>query len=468
MQDKTMTLEELALQMAGNNPVTEVADNEETLVQEAATTQEEEVKQEVTEEVDPSKVKVGNTGLTVEDLSKDPTTPAESLSNLDKFSQEYKKETEQILAEVAKEKELVHENTELTELIEKKKKENEFTDVIIEEKEEEEEDVAEKLGINLTSVKIKKPKDNAAAFNSLIKSKKKKALTVSVPLANSGYIAHMTGFSSPEIRDLSVALRTRDQFSYWDFLYQNIHEKMDSSSIGVMDYDTFLKSTALTELDILLYGIFSATYPESNEFPITCINPQCKMKFDYSYSNSDYLDIAEDDKSVAATAMRALIAGQTVDSKEFFENSNTNTLQRVILPSSKMIVELRHPTLYNQLYDVIKQLVDNDIEKASDVTLNRMPYIATILVPEDEEHPEEGYIAFDELMQKVKLLTDIDEKDDEALEEAISKNVLDKYVIDFKMKGISCPFCKKKIADQAVDFRQLLFMIHQIRSVSKK
>lgn len=409
---------------------------------------------------------VGDLGLTVADLTKDSTTPAHSMSNLGKFTEEYSEEVKQTVEQIKKEKDIVQKNEELEKMIEEKKNQNKFEDEIIEEKNEEEEN--KKCAINLNSIKIKKTKDATSTFNSIIEKRKRKMVTTSVPLTNSGYIAHMVGFSSPEIRDLSLALRTRDQFSYWDFLYQNIHEKMQSCSIGAMDYDTFLKSTALTELDLLLYGIFCSTYPESNDFPITCINPKCGNKFDFSYKNSNYLDISEEDKDKAADAMRALIAGQTIDSKEFFENSNTNTLERVYLPSSKMIVELRHPTLYNQLYDVIKQLVENEVDGASDTTLNRMPYVQTVMVLEDDENPDSGYIEFTDLMQKVSLLTDLDEADDDELEKQISENILDKYTIGFSMKGISCPICGKKIPDQEVDFRQLLFMIHQIRKISNK
>lgn len=411
--------------------------------------------------------KIGNYGLTRRDLTLDPRTPAETMGNLSKFTEEYSKEVEAEKAKIDKLRAQEEADAALKKLQEEKKNASKFNDEIIEDDQEKE--ITDRPKIDVTAIKIKKVDDSAKAFNEILEKRKKKLRTTSVPLSNSGYIAHMMGLSSPEIRDISMSLRTRDQFAYWDYLYQTIYEKIQSTSMGNMSYETFLKSTALSELDILLYGMFCSTYPDKNDFPITCPNPACNSKFEFSYYNSQYLDIDPEDKSAATEAMRNLVAGQTnVDPTEFFRNSNTNSVFRVPLESSGMIVEVRHPTLWNQLHDVIKQLVDNQVEKASDVTLNRMPYVQKILVPVDEDNLDAGYYEFEDLMKKVSLLTNLDEEDDLALEEGISDNILDKYKINFKVKGIACPTCCKPIPDEAVDFRDLLFTIHQIRSVKKK
>jgi AAA ATPase containing von Willebrand factor type A (vWA) domain len=408
--------------------------------------------------------------LTKSDILKDPSTPGQSMSNLSKFTKQYNEEVSEAKAEYDKKVEADNSAALIKKMREEKQKSNAFNDVYVEEKAESENTTAETQPIiDVTSVKIRKPDDTAKAFNSILAKRKNKQRTTSVPLANSGYIAHMLGLSSPEIRDISLSLGSRDQFAYFEYLYQTIFDKIQYTSIGNMTYDTFLKSTALSELDILLYGMFCSTYPDENQFPMQCQHANCKAAFDFTYKNNQYLDIAKDDMSEATQAMRALIAGQTVDGTEFFKNSNTNSVFRIPLYTSKMIVEVRHPTLYNQLYDVIKVMVDNNIDKVSDTTINRMPYVNKVLVPVDEDDLSKGYYEFEDLMHKVALLTNLDELDDNALEEGISDNVLSKYKIGFKMKDIICPVCNKQtVPDYNVDFRQLLFMIHQIRSVKKK
>ena len=441
-------------------------------------------------------------GLTKADLKKDMTTPAKFMSDLKKISDDMDKEAENAKKEYERKKQEYENKQEIEQIREEKK--SDFDDEYIDEEkkrekeperiyvdsigaantedekieEEKKEETSEKedkpTKVVLTNVKIKKIKsenEEFTIFNELLKKRNKKHKTTRVALINSGYIADIGPLSSPEIRDLSGALASKDQFGYWEFLYKIIHEKVTSTSIGQMDFETFLKSTALIELEILMYGLFSSTYPEKNSFPTKCANPKCNSRFSFEYHNSNYMvfdDMDKEGNSPTLTRFRQLVSSQAIDAKGFFKQSKTNTLYRKVLEDSGYIVEIRFPTLYNHLYDVIAQMVSEGLQDASDVTLNRMPYIEKVLVPTDENDPSKGYYEFTKLDQKVTLLTDLSEDDDMELAEAISEFVLEQNHIIFKMHDVHCPACKMKLEDEKVNFRDLLFMTHQIRSVRKK
>lgn len=431
--------------------------------------------------------KIGDLGLTKRELESDMTTPAQNMSNLKKFAEELDLEAEKLKEKYGKQKEEAKTKKEIEEMMNEK---TDFDDEIIDDDEEEqveeketkkvvdsepaEKTTDEKKKIVLKDVKIRKIKDKSKRdnfFNELIIKRRKRQKTTRVPLICSGYIADMSPLSSPEIRDLSNALRTKDAYGYWEFLYKIIHEKIASTSIGAMDFETFLKSTSLNELEILLYGIFCSSYPDKNSFPAKCPNSKCGLEFNFEYANDDYMvfdDMDEDGNSKIKDKMRELVAAQAIDAKKFFKESLTNTLYRVPLSDSGYIVELRHPTLYNQLHDVIKQMVEQQLEDASEVTLNRLPFIEKVLVPYDEENPEYGYIEYDEMDKKIALLSALTEDDDVELEEAISDKILSTSHISFRMHDVTCRVCGAKLMDEDVDFRSLLFMIHRIRSVKKK
>lgn len=453
----------------------------------------EEKKQEKEEKIDVKKLgmdeKIGDLGLTKRELEADMTTPAQNMSNLKKFAEKLDIEAEVAKEQYGKKKEEEETKKEIEEMMNEK---TEFDDEVIDDEEESVEeketkkivdnDSAEKTAdetdekkkIILKDVKIRKIKDKSKKdnfFNELIVRRRKRQKTTRVPLICSGYIADMSPLSSPEIRDLSNALRTKDAYGYWEFLYKIIHEKIASTSIGSMDFETFLKSTSLNELEILLYGIFCSSYPDKNSFPAKCPNSKCGLEFNFEYANDDYMvfdDMDENGNSKIKDRMRELVAAQAIDAKKFFKESLTNTLYRVPLPDSGYIVELRHPTLYNQLHDVIKQMVEQQLEDASDVTLNRLPFVEKVLIPYDEEDPEAGYIEYEEMDKKITLLSALTEDDDVELEEAISDNILSTSHISFRMHDVTCRVCGAKLMDEDVDFRSLLFMIHRIRSVKRK
>ena len=432
-------------------------------------------------EKDPSKVIIGGDDqiqLDLESLSKDATTPGEAMKHLEDFVK--KQELEVEAARQIYEKRKAQDEAARAFNKKQEQRKHAFEDNIIEEsdvdkteqntssKEEPKKVVSSKPARDLSRLKVVKPKDESKVFMSYMAERKKNAPSTTVPMPNSGYTASMRGLSSPEIRDASISLNSKDQFGSWDFLYKTIYDRIIETSVGSMDYITFLRSTALSEVQTLLYGLFDATYPDVNEYPGRC--PKCNSRFDFSYANKRFLHIDDEDKYEASKDIRALIAGQSIDAKAFFETSNTNTLVREELDHSGIIVDLRHPTLYNQLYDVIKQLVDNriDTEAASEVTLNRMPYIEAVYIPVDVNDPDKGYYPLEDLMSKVNVLSQLDDYDDAKLELAISDEILSKYKIYYKMDDIKCPVCGETVPGGDVDFRSMLFMMQQIKSDIKR
>lgn len=409
--------------------------------------------------------------LRTSDLMKDSYTPGESMKHLDALVERQKAEVEQA-REIYEKRKQQDEVVKAVKAREENKKAAFNDEVITEdeiakEKPEEEITVTRKPKNDLSRLKIVKPKDENKVFMDYMERRKKSSATTSVPLPNSGYTASLRGLSSPEIRDVSVSLNSKDQFGSWDYLYKTIYDRLIETSIGEIDYVTFLKSTALSELQTLLYGLFDATYPEVNSYPARC--PKCNTKFDFQFPNKKFLHIDEEDKYSASKDIRALIAGQAIDAKEFFKNSNTNTVVREELEDSGIIVDLRHPTLYNQLYDVIRQLVDNriDTENVSDVTLDRMPYIEAVYIPVDGD-PKNGYYPLEDLMTKVNVLAQLDPHDDAQLELAISEEILDKYKIYYKIDSVKCPLCGETVEGGDVDFRSMLFMMQRIKSDIKR
>lgn len=429
-------------------------------------------------DIDSSEIIVGGDDqiqLDLESLSKDATTPGESMKHLENFVKSQEEEVE--AARLIYEKNKAQDEAVKAFNAKQKQRTQQFNDNIVKQGEDVTEPIKEqpqktiestKPTKDLSRLKVVKPLDESKIYMSYMAEKKKKAATTSIPMPNSGYTAAMRGMSSPEIRDASISLNSKDQFGSWDFLYKTIYDRVLETSIGQMDYITFLRSTALTEVQTLLYGLFDATYPDSNEYPGKC--PKCNAKFDFKYENKRFLHIDDEDKYEASKDIRALIAGQSIDPKAFFATSNTNTLIREELDNSGIIVDLRHPTLYNQLYDVIKQLTDNriDTDAVSEVTLNRMPYVEAVYIPVNPDNMDEGYYQLQDLMTKVNVLSQLDDHDDAQLELAISDEILSKYKIYYKMDDVKCPLCQETVPGGDVDFRTMLFMMQQIKSDIKR
>ena len=400
-------------------------------------------------------------------------TPPSARSNLSEFINSVDKEVEeakQLAEKYTKEKEL----EEMNAAIEEEKKQ-EFNDI---EEEEESSDNNEDESseddippIDLTSVVIKKPKDPIKTFGNLRAKSREIADTTKVILSVSGYTASMMGMSSPEIRNYSSTLAKLDTFGAFEYQYKTLYNKIKETSIGdMMTYETFLKRTALLETEILNFGLFSSSYPDVNEYPYTC--PKCGAKDTFKFDNQQYLDINEKDgtkKQEMLDTMLNVLKGQATDPAKLFEEGLTNKLVRKYLKDSKIIVELRHPTLYDQLYDVVQNLTEDLINENGEV-IEILPYVSDVYIPteetKDNEVPE--YYKCPDTINKIWALNSLDDADDEALAKAIDKNILSKYKVTYSLKAPKCKACGNEPAPEPVQFASMLFMMRQIRIINNK
>lgn len=419
--------------------------------------------------------KLPGTNLSVEGLKQDNATPGRALSSLEKYRIE--SEAEAARAEVLYKAELEKQKT--AEEFQKRKEESEkqFNDTIIEQVDDEviEEtatnDIKDVTKVDLTSIKIKKTKDEGIKFKSMIDKKKKQSYFTKGILPVSGYTASLIGMSSPEIRNASDVMGGLDRFGYLKYKYENIFKRITETSIGSMTFDTFLKRTALMEYEVLAYCLFNSTFPDTNEYPFVC--PKCGKRSSYKFDNKDFLNVNldESDPDTKArnekvlSAMLNVLKGEVVNAQEIFDEADVNKLTRKLLKDSMIIVELRHPTLWNQLYDVVDKLSDTVMDANPAIT-NILPFISKVYFPDpesaDEQNPD--YIELSNPVYQVEALNQLSVTDDENLAKEINDKILSQYVVSYSLKQPACPQCKHKAPNQAILFDNMLFTMHQIKA----
>lgn len=342
--------------------------------------------------------------------------------------------------------------------------------VVEEVKEEKQED---KPVEDLSSIKIIKSKRNGFAkdrFKDILKQRKKDGLTFQTVLVNSGYSSNVSGFSSPEINNINTRLRNSDLFTGNDYLYHKIYEHMVDTSVGHMTYEEFLRCTSLLELNTLFYGLFNGTYPDVNEYPAECDNPDCKgdlegkKTFKFKYDSKRIMYVEGDKEAVSDMVLKVLKAGSP---KELLEKSNVNTLVRCKL-SSGTIIDFRHPSLYNQLHDTLEQLTEEMVRnliKDDETVINLMPFVENIYVYDKENN---GYLELEDFADRYLELFYLNDKDLEKCSQEISK-IMDSYKIKFGLRNVTCPYCGKKIEDTEIsNVSQLIFLMHQMKLNGEK
>jgi len=125
--------------------------------------------------------------------------------------------------------------------------------------------------VELKSIKTKKAKTGIA---DRILQKRNTIRNTTIVLPISGLTMVMKGCSTFELMGLITGqeVNVMTLVAKWTL----IHSKVESTSIGKMDFNTFLNNVASLEYDILVYGILCATFPDEDVFPLTC--PMCRVQ----------------------------------------------------------------------------------------------------------------------------------------------------------------------------------------------
>lgn len=333
-----------------------------------------------------------------------------------------------------------------------------FNDEIVEVEEPEEEEKKDAAPpIDLTSIRIKKTKTGGKTAYARIRKSRNEA-TTQIVMPNTGMTSALAGFSSPELRNIATTLSSMDAYRAAEFRFNQIFSKIKDTSIGPISYEEFLRCTSLLEINILYYGVFCSTYQNSNKYPMRCTNKGCGSQFEYDYPNSRLMYI-DDKHEITAQSILSVVKGIN-NAKDLLENSEVNTIERIYLDDSQTIVDLRHPSLWNELNDVL-QNVTQQMMTEDEVTVNILPFVEAVYVLD----PVDGtYVPLEDFDDKFTELSSLNEHDDVKLSKQIEK-IIDKYHIKFGFRDVVCPHCNKKIEDMEIpSMETLLFTIHQLRT----
>lgn len=307
--------------------------------------------------------------------------------------------------------------------------------------------------IELKSIKTKKAK-TGIADRILEKRNTIKNTTIVLPI--SGLTMVMRGCSTFELMGLinGDQVNVATLVSKWTL----IHSKVENTSIGKMDFNTFLNNVASLEYDILVYGILCATFPDEDTFPLTC--PLCKSSIEHKYEMRSLLRAEEmSDKLMELIKHVADNSYTENTAKECFESSVLNTEKSIQLPDSEFICTIGVQNAYSFIYDSVNA-IDRLDEKYNQATIISSA-VSKIFVP----NPDDGgdtYLEIDDTEDKIKLIYSLNAKDISILSTKIGE-ITEGLEFKFGLMDITCPNmkCKHHVNSVEVELDTILFHKYQ-------
>lgn len=265
----------------------------------------------------------------------------------------------------------------------------------------------------------------------------------------SGYTAYMESLKYSDLQSLEQSVESF--YANRQRLYSTIYGRINNTSIGRLTYEQFLKSTSLYDVPSLLYGIYCQTFKTEAEFTITCNSCNKEMKVNVP---SKALISVKDEEAYNNINE---IMGQFSDPDSAVQAAIVNKRTKICLPYSKMIVEVKIPSLYKYL-NIIGSVKPDKFDEMQSV-LGMMVFIDKLYALDYKALIKDGKAKYYEI-KTVKEIADVVsnlELTDASVLQTKLREETEKYAITYRIKGMECRHCHKHIEDIPIDMEEITF-----------
>lgn len=233
-------------------------------------------------------------------------------------------------------------------------------------------------------------------------------------------------------------------------LLKMIYDHIESTNLGKITFDTWLKITAEDDVNTIIFGIYGATYPKESDYSIGC--PHCGSRNEIKISKEKLIQVF-DQKSYKLVAE---ILGQNLPPIELVKRSCVNHVQRILLPDSKDLIDLGTPTLKDMLDALTKSNNNRNVEPELFGILKYVNKFAVISHKALLERKVIDYIEISSEEQQIERLNNLTDTDKKTLEKAIEEKLKD-FEVKYRVPNFKCNKCTKDVVDVDIGMSEVLF-----------
>ena len=233
-------------------------------------------------------------------------------------------------------------------------------------------------------------------------------------------------------------------------LFTFVYQHMVNSNLGKITFEDWMKVTAEADFETLVYGIYCATFPEEQEYTVGCMHCGKENKAKIS---KEWLIQAKDDAKVGAYIQDLL--SKNYPAGELVKHSVVNNKVRIMLPKSKVIMDLVTPTLADYIRTISRAETNKNVEPE---IFGYLKHVGDIFIPHIQALAEgrADFLQLESIEDKIRTIINIDPEDRKMLDKAINDK-MNTYKVEYKLPDLTCRHCEKEVKDITVDMTEVLF-----------
>ncbi|HNX52083.1 MAG TPA: hypothetical protein PKL08_18080, partial [Thermoanaerobaculaceae bacterium] len=301
---------------------------------------------------------------------------------------------------------------------------------------------------NLVSVQIK-TNPSLLEVNALKKRVLHTDSCYTVIALKSGYRADMCALNFRD-RDLLTASVLSSEEEY-RLKYEIVYRKIQDTSVGKISFGDFLRITALADIETLMHGIYCQTYPGANRFNIRC--GKCGQSTAVAVTPNMFIEIKDEDQLRVKSWVLTVIQ-KRLSPSELLAQSLVNKEDRILLPESKIIVDLYTPSC-NDYLNSLKHF-KAEMQRSRE-TFGCMSFIKRILMPagpEGENGIPNQYVEVTDFEKMYEIVCELGNDCDELV---TAINARERCLsVGYRIKSTQCTHCGDLTGDVPVSMEDFL------------
>lgn len=310
------------------------------------------------------------------------------------------------------------------------------------------------IKIDLSSIEIV----SGASELDLIKNQNEVLQTSKAMLVvccQSAYSAEISALRNQEIQNINNA--DLDLYNFKKRLYRALWTHIENTSVGKMDFNTWMKVTSYFDVETLLYGAYCQTFPFENKYPLTCPKPGCERHFETTVNNTTLIETRGREKEIYAKIDE--VVANIKDAKELVQNSHVHTTKRIALDETKIVFDIQIPSVHDYLEGILSNVNQQFVEEF-ETSLGLSLFIKQALIPDIASYKQTGVLRYIPVENKGKIIdivSNLPLYDGEQLSDEINE-FTNRYRVGYSIKNVVCPECGLEFPPIPMSMEDVLFI----------
>jgi len=283
-------------------------------------------------------------------------------------------------------------------------------------------------------------------------------------LDTTGINISMREFKARDIVKLNPEEGGRNQINTFRDIYKLIFDHIVNEDKP--DFETLTKLIKFDDIPHLYFAILKSSFEGNNIMPYQCTNEKCKHIFSEDNIPMDELVKYKDEK-VEQEFKAALASNDSV-----FTATSYETVRIQI--SDNYVVELRHPSIFNVIFETL-YLSENVRDKYNDI-VSIVSYIESIYIIDTEErslHPinvktytnDAAKTVKDKIAKYARIINELTSDQYYSLTAAIN-TIASEPRVTYVQPARTCPKCGTHIAETEQSPENMLFSRHRLGAIA--